>query len=151
MRHIFLDSAPLSALSLPPAAGAPLTAIAQWARSCLAAGNQIYVPEVIDYELRRELLRSGKTASVEELDRLHSVFHYLPITTRAMQHAAQLWATARNRGIATGDPKKLDVDVILAAQALTLSVPASDIVVATPNVAHISHFVRAADWSSITP
>jgi len=65
--------------------------------------------------------------------------------------AAELWADARNRGLSTGDPKKLDVDVILAAQALTLAVPAADQLVATSNVAHLSHFVRADLWANITP
>lgn len=151
MRHILLDSSPLSTLSLPPNAATPLPAITQWSLTCLAAGHHIYIPEVIDYELRRELLRAGKTASIIELDHLKSVFDYLPITTAAMVHAAHLWATGRNRGVATGDPKKLDIDVILAAQALTLGVPASDIIVAAPNVGHLSHFVTASDWPGISP
>lgn len=60
-----------------------------------------------------------------------------------------LWAQARRKGIPTGDPKKLDIDVILAAQALTLMVPASEIVVATSNVAHLSRFVAADEWRNI--
>ena len=64
--------------------------------------------------------------------------------------AADLWANSRQSGLATGDPKKLDIDVILAAQALSLGVPASDLVVATSNVAHLSRFVSADLWSNIT-
>ena len=68
-----------------------------------------------------------------------------------MLRAADLWAMARRSGVPTGDPKKLDVDVILAAQALTLPVPSGDIIVATANVSHISRFVTADLWTNITP
>lgn len=92
----------------------------------MAAGHHLYVPEVIDYELRRELLRAGKTTSITRLDGLKTAFHYLPITTTAMLRAADLWAHSRLSGVPTGDPKKLDIDVILAAQALTLVVPSTE-------------------------
>src|SRR5438552_1672480 len=138
--YILLDSSPLSLLA-SPMRSADVLAINLWATAHLAAGHQIYVPEVIDYELRRELLRTGKIASVARLDRLKSQFFYLPITTAAMLQAANLRAHSRSIGLSTGDPKKLDIDVILAAQALTLAVPAADVIVATSNVAHLARFV----------
>ena len=149
-RHIVLDSSPLGLLS-HPVRSAEVKAIAQWSRLCLAARHRIYIPEVIDYELRRELLRAGKTGGLAELDDLKTRFDYLPITTAAMLRAAELWAQSRNSGLATGDPKKLDIDVILAAQALTLAVPAADLLVATANVSHISRFVAADLWTNVTP
>jgi predicted nucleic acid-binding protein len=154
MTHIFLDSSPLGLLS-KPTANAEVAAITQWAMNCLAAGHRIYIPEVIDYELRRELPRSGKTTSVAKLDSLAGLFWYLPVTTNAMRRAANLWAWARNTGIPTGDPKKLDIDVILAAQALTqadlLGVSGPDAVIATANVGHLSRFIAADLWTNITP
>ena len=111
----------------------------------------MYIPEVIDYELRRELLRAGKVKGLTELEGLKSVFDYLPITTEVMLRAAELWANSRRAGLPTGDPKKLDIDVILAAQALTLRVPVADIVIATTNVAHLSRFVSAELWTDIIP
>ncbi|HLK60591.1 MAG TPA: PIN domain-containing protein [Chthonomonadaceae bacterium] len=150
-RHILLDSSPLSALCLPVAKGAPQSPITQWSRACIAAGHRLYVPEIIDYELRRELLRAGKTASLTELDNLKLFLNYLPLTTDAMLRAADLWAYARNSGIPTGDPKRLDIDVILAAQALTLPVAPADLIVATSNVSHISRFVKADLWTNIHP
>jgi len=147
MLHILLDSYPLGALSHPK----PDVAIAKWAAACRAAGHEIYVPEVIDYELRRELLRANKSTGVANLDALKSTFTFLPITSPAMLLAATLWAQSRQTGLATGDPKKLDIDVILAAQALTFGVPDSDLIVATSNVGHISRFVPAALWTGITP
>ena len=65
--------------------------------------------------------------------------------------AADLWSRSRQSGLATGDPKKLDIDVILAAQAMTLGVPVSDLIVATSNISHISRFVPADLWRNIKP
>lgn len=149
-RHIVLDSSPLGLLT-NPSGSIEVLAINQWGRSCLAAGHRLYVPEVIDYELRRELLRAGKTAGLTLLDALKSFWDYLPITTPAMLRAAELWADARNHGVSTGDPRKLDIDVILAAQATTLAVPSADVIVATTNVSHLIRFVAADLWTNITP
>ncbi len=145
--HILLDSSPLGALSHPK----PDAGIVRWAAACQKAGHEIYVPEVIDYEIRRELLRANKKAGVANLDALKAAFRFLPITSPAMLLAADLWATSRQGGQPTGDPKKLDIDVILAAQALTLGIPAGSLVVATSNVAHLARFVPADLWSNITP
>ena len=146
--HILLDSYPLGALSHP---NPPDTSIFQWAADCQAAGHEIHVPEVIDYEIRRELLRAGKNTGIRKLDGLKAMLNFLPINSAAMLLAADLWSQSRRSGLATGDPKRLDVDVILAAQALTLGVPASELTVATSNVGHISRFVRADLWTNIKP
>lgn len=145
MSHILLDSYPLGALSHPQSDVAML----QWAAACRVAGHVIYVPEVIDYEVRRELLRAKKNSGVRNLDALKATFRFLPISSPAMLLAADLWAGSRQSGLATGDPKKLDIDVILAAQALTLGVPLRDLMVATSNVSHISRFVPADLWNNI--
>lgn len=149
-RHILLDSSPLSVLSLP-FRSAGVVAIREWSRSCLGSGHHIYVPEVIDYELRRELLRAGKAASIGRLDARKTSFRYLPITTAAMLRAAELWAIFRQSGIPTGDPKKLDIDVILSAQALTLPAPRSDVIIATATVGHLARFAAADLWMNIIP
>ena len=150
IKHILLDSSALGLIS-KPAANADVFAITQWSRDCIASGHQIYIPEVIDYELRRELVRAGKTKSIAKLDGLKLVLNYLPLTTPTMVRAADLWAYSRQNGIATGDPQKLDVDVILCAQALTLPVAPAAIIVATSNARHISNFVTAGLWTNITP
>lgn len=151
---IFLDSNPLSLLAAPKIR--PIVqSITNWAASLVAAGHIIYVPEVIDYELRRELLRAGKMQSVVELDTQKIRYEYAPITTETMLLAAELWARMRSGGTPTGDPKKLDVDVILAAQALTegrrLGFGQAQIIVATSNVAHLSRMVTADLWQNISP
>jgi len=152
-KHILLDSAPLSLLATPitSATPAPIKALRQWAVDCDAAGHRILVPEITDYEVRRELLRSGKTASLVELDNLKNDFIYLSLTTTAMLRAAELWAQTRQAGLPTAHNENIDVDVILAAQALTLGVSTSDLLVATVNLRHLSRFVPADLWTNITP
>lgn len=104
---------------------------------------------MLDYELRRKLLRANKTNSVRKLDGLKAILRFLPITSAAMLLAADLWASFWQRGLATTDPKKLDVDVILAAQALTVA--PKDLIVATSNAALVSRFVRAVSRDNIIP
>ncbi len=106
IKHILLDSSPLGILT-NPSGSAEVVAINQWARACFVAGHRLYIPEVIDYELRRELLRAGKSSGLALLDGLTTLCDYLPITTAAMLRAADLWAYSRQHGIATGDPKNL--------------------------------------------
>jgi predicted nucleic acid-binding protein len=110
----------------------------------------LYVPEIADYELRRELLRLDLTRALVRLDALKSTIGYLPITTAAMMKAAEFWASARKTGKPTADSKALDADVILAAQAVLLTGPDSDEpVVATTNVGHLSRFIDARRWQDI--
>ena len=54
-RHILLDSSPLGLLS-NPANTADVIAITRWSVACIATGNHLYVPEVIDYEAGKRLL-----------------------------------------------------------------------------------------------
>lgn len=57
--------------------------------SLLVAGAAVLVPEIADYEIRRELLRAGKTRSVTVLDQYKASLGYVPLTTEAMLQAAQ--------------------------------------------------------------
>ena len=109
------------------------------------------MPEIVDYELRRELLRAQKASPVKRLNALIARLpgEFLPLTTIAMRRAAELWAEVRQRGLPTCDPHELDLDVILAAQVLTSGLPLHDVVVATSNPGHINRFVKAAFWSAI--
>jgi hypothetical protein len=47
--------------------------------------------------------------------------------------------------------KDLDIDVILAAQALSFGPALADVVVATTNPKHLSQLVSAKDWQEIIP
>jgi predicted nucleic acid-binding protein len=145
---IFLDSGPLALLTNPKLP--PITIlILEWVRLMRAAGHQFIVPAIADYEVRRELHRAGKRASIAELNTWSG--EYLPLTDSALRLASQLWAQARNAGVPTADPKELDGDVLIAAQALELGYPVSDFIVATVNVGHLSRFVPADEWRNIKP
>ncbi len=139
-KPIVLDTGPLARISHPrrnPDAVA-------WLQRLLTSGDEIIVPEIADYEVRRELLRADKTQGLARLDQLKLLLIYLPIDTPTMLRAAELWAEARKRGLPTADPKELDADVILAAQA-----ERAGGVVATENVGHLSRFVEAKAWREI--
>jgi predicted nucleic acid-binding protein len=122
-----------------------------WLKELNAGGARVRVPEICDYELRRELLRRGATTGIRRLDDLGRQVGYVPITTEAFRLAAELWARARREGYSTAADPALDADVILAAQASLLATGGDDVVVATTNVAHISRFVAAEKWQEITP
>lgn len=142
---ILLDGGPLGLVSNPKATEASRDC-SEWMRNLIAGGAWICLPEIIDYELRRELLRAKKAQGLARLDLLKRSIHYLPITTQIMLRAAELWADVRRRGLPTADSKALDCDVILAAQALAVNG-----IVATENVGHLSRLASARHWRDITP
>jgi predicted nucleic acid-binding protein len=143
---ILLDSGPLSLLSMPHK---PPLAVAceKWFDDLSGQGIKFVVPEITDYELRRELLRAGKSNGIAELEALIQKTTYLPISTEAMRQAALFWAQARQHGQLTAGDKNLDADMILCAQAVTLG--ASDFSVATTNLRHLRRFVPADLWQNI--
>ena len=145
---VILDASPLSLLSNPNHPP-DVVACRAWAATLQAAGHRIVVPEISDYEVRRELIRARKVRSLRALDRLISQLDYLPLTTAAMRRAAEFWATVRQAGLPTAGPAELDADAILAAQAVTFGDP--NLVVATTNVGHLARFVPADLWSNISP
>ncbi|MEK7831356.1 MAG: PIN domain-containing protein [Acidobacteriota bacterium] len=146
-RTVLLDTSVLGLVSNPK----PLPLIVacrQWAEVIVGQGGRVIVPEIADYELRRELLRAQKTKSIAELNSLSPTFEYLPITTVAMRKAAHFWAQARQQGQPTAGDNTIDCDMILVAQAITLGEP--NVIVATTNVKHLSRFVPADLWQNIS-
>lgn len=144
---VVLDSGPLGSLTNPNNSPLPV-AIRRWLGALVAAGRRVIVPEIADYEVRREYLRANLASSLLLLDSLPSWIDYLPLSTAAMRRAAELWAMARNTGQPTAPDPALDGDVILAAQALTLS---TAVVVATGNPTHLGRFVKSDLWQNIAP
>jgi predicted nucleic acid-binding protein len=144
---VVLDSGPPGVLANPHNNPAPV-AIRKWLADLLTAGRRVILPEIADYEVRREFLRGQMAQSLVMLDSLAHQAEYLSLTTVMMRRAAELWAQARNTGQQTAPDPTLDGDVILAAQALSLGVP---VVVATSNPAHLSRFVTAELWQNIAP
>ena len=144
---VLLDAGPLG-LVTNPQRSLQSAACATWLQSLVTAGVRVVIPEIADYEVRRELLRAKKTAGIERLNGLADLLEYLPITTAAMRQAAAFWATARQQGQPTAGDKTIDGDMILAAQAVALG--AVDFVIATTNVDHLSRFVTAELWQGVT-
>src|SRR5687768_17238414 len=131
---VLLDAGPPGMVSHPR----PTAEIVAWLGRLVAGGVDVSIPEIADYEVRRELLRAGRTKGVQRLDDLKTTLSYLPITTDVMLKAAQIWADARQRGRQTARDESLDADVILAAQAVTLS--GKEVIVASTNPKHLARF-----------
>ncbi len=149
-QYIMLDASPLGLIAQRPGL-IKADACRAWAAAHDRAGRKLFVPEIIDFEVRRELVRINATAALSRLEAFIAAEpgRYLPITTAAMREAALVWADARRRGIPTADPKELDVDVVLAAQVRMSVYPRTDTIVATGNVTHLRRFVTAELWSAI--
>ena len=145
-----LDSGPLGIVTNPKAAPPVSQEGKLWLESWPLKGYIVMLPEIADYEVRRELIRAGKTAGIKRLDQLKSQIPYRPLTTEVMLLAAQLWADARNRGKTTAEPNVLDGDVILAAQAILEVNAGNEVVIATTNLGHLSQFVDAREWRLIS-
>jgi len=120
-----------------------------WLRGVVRAGAAVVIPEICDYEVRRELLRSRKMEGVRRLDSLKSSFLYLPLTTAMMLRAAQYWAEAQNMGKPTAEDARLDCDMILSAQAYELGRGGDEVVIATTIVRHLDLFAQARHWKEI--
>jgi predicted nucleic acid-binding protein len=126
--------------------GAP--AFQQWFETAVRESD-VVIPAPAEFEVRRELLRIQRRLSVARLNRLVRELRYEEMTLVRWRQAAQLWADARNRGRPTAAPDRLDVDVLVAAiaQSITATEP---VVVVTNNVRHLSQFVDARLWTDIT-
>lgn len=140
---VLLDAGPLGMISNPHASASNRECY-EWMESLIIGGNQVFIPEIADYEVRRELLRANKTQGIARLNLIKNSVGYQPITTSVMLRAAKLWAQARRSGQPTADPKALDCDVILAAQAFEINA-----IVATENIGHLSRFTIADHWRNI--
>ncbi|MCC3422604.1 MAG: nuclease [Microcoleus sp. PH2017_01_SCD_O_A] len=145
-RVVVLDAGPIG-LVTNPKLSPESTLCTRWLQTLITSNIRVIIPEIADYEVRRELLRANKVRGIARLDELANLVEYLPITTVAMRQAAMFWAQARQQGQPTAGDKTIDSDMILAAQAMTLDVV--DVVIATTNVGHLSRFATADLWQNI--
>ena len=144
-RTIILDSGPLGLITNPNPTPQNI-ACADWLKTLLSAGARVVIPEIVDYEIRRELLRANKQRGLQSLDTICRTLDFCSLNAQAMRLAAQLWADARQQGQPTANDDTIDIDVILAAQALCLGV---DFVIATTNVKHLQQFAASELWTTI--
>lgn len=114
-------------------------------------GVAVMIPDVTDYEVRRELIRTGASAKLARLDSLRDKVFTISLTFEAWAKAAEFWAVVRKAGRPTADRHALDGDAILAGVAATTGSPGDDVVIATTNVGHLSRFpgVVARRWDEI--
>lgn len=146
---VLLDAGPLGLVANPNRSKETLECNL-WLDSLLNRKIEVRIPEIADYEVRRELLRANKLRGIKRLNRFKQTLDYVPLTTQTMLKAAQLWADVRKRGLPTADSKALDGDVILAAQASMLENGGYEIIIAITNVRHLSRFTTARVWRDIS-
>ena len=97
MRLVVLDTGPLG-LILTRGAGPAMTNAANGSTTWRPPAWRVFVPEIADYEVRRELLRVGATAGLRRLDQVKATLDYAALTTAVILRAAELWAAARRAG-----------------------------------------------------
>ncbi len=150
-RLVMLDAGPLGLITT--AVGRPKgDRCRAWAVGLEALGTVFMIPEIADYEVRRELLRIGANGSIRRLDALRDRFRFIPIESDAMLRAAEFWALLRQGGLPTAGPRDLDADAILAGMAARTGGPGDIVTIATSNVAHLGRFpgIDAREWATIT-
>lgn len=147
-RVVLLDAGIIGLITNPKRSPESL-ACTRWLQTLIQSGIRVILPEIADYEVRRELLRANKIKGIQRLNQLANLIEYLPITTDAIRQAALFWAQARQQGQPTAGDKTIDGDMILVAQGVTLSIP--DVLIATTNVGHLSRFIQADLWQNISP
>ncbi len=145
---ILLDAGPLGLIT-NPRASQETRACNQWLESLALKEIEVKIPEIADFEVRRELLRADKFKGIERLNDLQKYLDYVPLTTQTMLKAAQFWAQVRKQGMPTADDKALDGDVILAAQATLIQDEGHEVIIATTNVGHLSRLAQAKKWRDI--
>lgn len=148
-RFVLLDSGPLG-LVTGPRKLADANACRAWLEDLLAAGVEVRVPDIADYEVRRKLLRARRLSGTQRLDDLRARIGYLAITSETLFLAADFWARLRQQGRPTAPDAALDGDVILAAQAALLMGLGHTVVIATTNVGHLARLVPADLWQRVS-
>jgi predicted nucleic acid-binding protein len=101
---VLLDAGPLGMITNPKSSPEN-EACKNWLANLVAKGTEVVVPEIADYEVRRELIRAGKDRGLGRLDALKALLSYAPITTPVMLKAAEFWATARRMGRQSADDR----------------------------------------------
>ena len=141
---IVLDARPLSQIVHPR----KFESVTAWFDRAVEAGYRVVVPEVVDYEVRRGLLRIPASRQLGRLDELIEGLYFDPITRPIMHDAAHIWAEARNRGEAFTADDRLDADAILIAHVRALG-DLRAVTVITENLRHLEPFVPAARWQDV--
>jgi hypothetical protein len=87
---VVLNAGPLGLVTNPKQSAAS-AACARWLQGLLSGGCRVIIPEIADYEVRRELLRAGKNEGLARLNALATQIEYLALNTAAMRHRFGPW------------------------------------------------------------
>jgi predicted nucleic acid-binding protein len=147
---VLLDSGPLSKYSNPKS-GKNNDLCKQRVNDLLAKGVEVKVPEVADYELRRQLklnkLLTQNTKGLERLDAVIRALGLVTLTSRAIDMATDLWAAVRKKQGKSDEG--IDADVLIAAQAILEAEHGDSVKVATTNKKHFDGIVPFLDWTNL--
>lgn len=148
-----MDSGPLNEIIKPQ----PSTDVIRWLRFIDKNRIAVRVPEIIDYELRREIVlqylvgKNDSSKSINRLNKYRKTERFIPINPSVtLTDACEIWAELRYIGQGTSDVKNIDVDVILAAQALSMKKDFDEVIIVTGNLSDICRFcyldIKVWDW-----
>ncbi|MDJ0731410.1 MAG: type II toxin-antitoxin system VapC family toxin [Crocosphaera sp.] len=151
---IFIDTGILGLLSSPNDRKEVIDC-KNWLYSFLSKGVNIVSSDICDYEVRRGILIGVKSRKKGEglnnLDDLHNLINFVPVSPIILRSSAELWAETRRLGQPTAELNNIDADVIIGAtcQLIQEEYPGQRLIVATTNVKHLSRFVEAKKWTQI--
>ena len=114
LEAVFLDTGVLGLVTQRPKRNTDADACRLWVEQLQAAGVTAFLPELADYELRREFLRTRNAGAISRLEVavFDAALIFLPIETPAFRDAARLWAQVRQMGKPTAPDDALDGDAI---------------------------------------
>jgi|ERR1019366_274076 hypothetical protein len=92
---VLLDAGPLGMITNPKSSS-DTEACKNWLAGLVYKGVEVVIPEIADYEVRRELLRAGKDRGLGRLDALKAMLGYAPITTAVMLRAVPPFVAQRD-------------------------------------------------------
>ena len=117
-----------------------------------ASNTTVMLAEITDYEHRRvvTLLHAREPkkwqVSLDRLNQMTALLDYVPLKTSVMRQAAEFWAKARMEKKKDEKDPRIDIDVILAAQAAD-----EQGVVVTDNVKDFYFLVPTKRWQELDP
>jgi hypothetical protein len=145
---IILDSAPLGFICNPKNKDS-YRKLSNFAKSL---NFSIGVPEIIDYELRRNFELENLQKSISLLSQFHQRDQLILLESEDLIRAAELWAWCRKQGSTTTENKGIDIDVILVSQALSQKNNFDKVVILTIDIGDLSVFcdlgLHLWDWKN---
>ena len=147
---MLLDTGP-TGLLISPSAKALHGQCWTWLVQLESTSVEVLLPTIVDFEIRRELLRIGATANLRALDELRGRLGVVDVGSSAFLRAAEFWAIVRKAGKPTAHPEALDADTIIAGIASEIGEAWDEVIIATNNTDHFSRFpgINAREWRAI--